>query len=532
MADPTGQPDTITMLIRDSAATRKTGGFTLPSDLQDQAVSRVRVSAVLFSIAYFLAAWFPFLLSAEGRARLVSHPAYWLPGVLALIVAAGLIWFVSRPATTVPDKLSAAVAFEIIGSFGIAFTQYHDVLSPIVRGQIRGSDFGLSWVAPFVLMYCVLVPMRPKVALWSAVASVSSVPLAYATGMVTGSNVRLPAAEFFFSLIFPYCIVVFLAYFGARVVYGLGRAVRQAREMGSYQLVERLGEGGMGEVWRAEHRFLARPAAIKLVRPEMVGLKDADSRSVALKRFEQEAQATALLRSPHTVEVFDFGVTEDGTFYYVMELLDGFDLDGLVRRFGPVPAERAVHIIRQVCSSLGEAHEAGLIHRDIKPANLYLCRYGRDVDFVKVLDFGLVKRDRLAEAGRDSLTAGNAISGTPGYMAPEQALGDQHVDGRSDLYALGCVAYWLLTGTPPFVGATALETIVKHVKEEPDPLSRRTELPIPAALESLVMACLAKNPGERPQTADDLATRLAAVSLDSPWTDQRAREWWAAHRPN
>jgi hypothetical protein len=504
---------------------------SLPSDLLAQAVHRLRSAAVLFVIAFFFSAWFPQLLSREGRHYFFSGLSFWLPGVLTMGGTLFLIWFLSVPGISIKRKLWAGIAFEIFGSFGVATQQYHSVISPIVReGQVRGADFGLSWVAAFVLMFSVIVPMRPKLALWSAIVSVSSVPLVYAAGVALGLNAELPAGKFFFSLVFPYIVVVFLAYFGTRVVYGLGTAVRKAREMGSYQLVERLGEGGMGEVWRAQHRMLARPAAIKLIRPQALGLKDPESQRVKLRRFEREAQATALLKSPHTMELYDFGYASDGTFYYVMELLDGFDLDHLVREFGPVPAERAVHLLRQVCNSLAEAHEAGLIHRDIKPANIYVCRYGREVDFVKVLDFGLVKHEKDRGDTNPSLTEANAVSGTPAFMSPEQALGER-VDARSDIYAVGCVAYWLLTGSLVFVGQTPLETVIKHVQDSPRPPSSRSEVPIPEALETIVLDCLAKDPEARPQNADELSDRLGAVPLASSWSGERAAEWWLTHRP-
>ncbi len=194
---------------------------------------------------------------------------------------------------------------------------------------------------------------------------------------------------FFFWIVFPYVLTTIMAYVGARVVYTLGKAVTEARELGSYRLVERLGQGGMGEVWRAQHRLLARPAAIKLIRG--VGVGDIGASDEAVRRFEREAQVTAGLSSPHTVQLFDFGVADDGSFYYVMELLDGLDLETLVRRHGPLPAERAIYLLRQVCHSLAEADSYGLVHRDIKPANLFVCRYGGEYDFVKVLDFGIAK---------------------------------------------------------------------------------------------------------------------------------------------
>jgi serine/threonine-protein kinase len=322
-----------------------------------------------------------------------------------------------------------------------------------------------------------------------------------------------------------------MVYGGSRVVYGLRAAVRQAREMGSYQLVERLGVGGMGEVWRAEHRMLVRPAAIKLIRPEMLGATALDGQHV-LRRFEREAQATALLRSAHTVELYDFGRADDGTFYYVMELLDGFDLNELVERFGPIPPERALHFLRQICASLAEAHEAGLVHRDIKPANIYACRHGREVDFVKVLDFGLVKQGGVMEEGSDRLSAEHlGAGGTPAFISPEQAVGDEELDGRADLYAVGCVAYWLLTGTTVFTGRTALETMMMHVHQRPDPPSSRIGAALPRELEAIVLACLEKDPEARPQTADDLADRLAGVRLAREWTAARARDWWDTNRP-
>ncbi len=359
------------------------------------------------------------------------------------------------------------------------------------------------------------MPTPPRITLVTAILSVAAVPASYAAAVARGSNVPLEPAQFFLTLVFPYCVILLMAYVGSRVVYGLGAEVRRAREMGSYRLVERLGEGGMGEVWRAQHRMLARPAAIKLIRPEVLGATNADSRHMQ-RRFEREAQATSLMRSAHTLELYDFGVADDGTFYYVMELLDGFDLDELVEKFGPVPPERATHFLRQVCDSLGEAHEAGLIHRDITPANVYTCRYGRDVDFIKVLDFGLVKHGGTPDAGADKLTADHTAGGTPAYMSPEQAVGGEEVDGRSDLYSVGCVAYWLLTGTPVFAGPTPIETMMMHVHRRPEPLSRRTERPIPPDLEALVLACLAKEPEDRPRTADELAVPVTTrVSIPS-----------------
>src|SRR5262245_13159472 len=288
----------------------------------------------------------------------------------------------------------------------------------------------------------------------------------------------------------------------------------------------------MGEVWRAEHHLLARPAAIKLVRPEFVGTSDGGRHGKLQERLGREAQATALMRSPHTIELYDFGVANDGTFYYVMELLDGFDLETLVKRFGPIPAERAIKLLIQVCHSLGEAHGEGLIHRDIKPANVYVCRYGREVDFVKVLDFGMVKSQREGEYAETELTGDQAVCGTPAFMAPEQVLGNRSVDGRTDIYAVGGLAYWLITGQLVFTGRTVMEILMQHTQAVPVPPSARTEIEVPPGFDDIVLACLAKNPDDRPASADMLAEALASIMTGSSWTTPRAQKWWDLHHPH
>src|SRR6185503_425942 len=256
------------------------------------------------------------------------------------------------------------------------------------------------------------------------------------------------------------------------------------------------------EVYHAHHRMLARPAAIKLIRPEMMGVGDGEAREVAVKRFRREAEVAASLGSPHTVELYDFGVIEDQTFYFVMELLKGLDLERLVRDYGPLPAARVIYVLRQVCESLEEAHVRGLVHRDIKPANIHLGRKGLRHDFVKVLDFGLVKSVDGSTGEHSVATAVGRTPGTPAYMAPEVAL-DDVVDARADIYALGCVAYYLLTGLKVFDGTNPIQIITKHIQEQPVPPSRRTELEIPPALDQFVLACLAKKPEDRPPDAGD-----------------------------
>jgi serine/threonine-protein kinase len=309
----------------------------------------------------------------------------------------------------------------------------------------------------------------------------------------------------------------------------LGQQVTKAREMGSYQLGELLGRGGMGEVYKATHRMLARPAAIKLIRTEMLGAVDDEAAKLAATRFRREAEAAANLRSQHTVELYDFGVTEDGTLYLVMEFLDGMDLESLIRETGPLPASRVIHILRQVCDSLEEAHSRGLVHRDIKPANIHLGLVGLHHDFVKVLDFGLVKEVSSVSPETSMATIpGQMALGTPAYMAPEMALGEP-VDGRADIYALGCVAYYLLTGHLVFDAEKAFQMIAKHLQTSPVPPSQRTDQPVSPQLEDLILKCLAKDAKHRPQSARELAAALARVPVE-PWGEEDARHWWMTRR--
>jgi serine/threonine-protein kinase len=293
--------------------------------------------------------------------------------------------------------------------------------------------------------------------------------------------------------------------------------------VGSYRLISRLGLGGMGEVWRATHRLLARPAAVKLIRQQV---EPGEAHDQLVRRFEREAQVTARLRSPHTVQLYDFGVNDTGTFYYVMELLQGLDLQDIVNRFGPQVPERVIEILRQTCRSLGEAHDHGLVHRDIKPANLFVARLGNEYDYVKVLDFGIVK-DQPGSEGHDTqgstlLSAPNLLKGTPAFMAPEVFLGEQPIDGRADLYSLACTAYWALTGRLVFQANSPAQMLLHHVQTRPPLPSEVSELPFPRDLEIVLMQCLEKDPAKRPSSALELETMLSRVRCQEPWTEVRA----------
>jgi eukaryotic-like serine/threonine-protein kinase len=500
----------------------------LPPDLLNRAATRLQVLAWLYAFTFFMAAFFPSLLFPAERRILFERTVNWAPGVISITVAV-LVALAIRLAQLRPSAITVlALVFEVVSSYGIAAAEF---LQPMGL-NVGPSWIGLSWVAVWMLLFNVVVPTAPRYAVIAALVSVTSVPAMVLLSISVFPPVFQPNGRMiFFAFGFPYLLVVIMAYVGARVVYTLGTEVTRARELGSYRLEERLGEGGMGEVWRASHRLLARPAAIKLIRSSEPGNAAGVSDDIR-RRFEREAQVIAQLRSPHTVTLFDFGLTEEGSFYYVMELLDGVDADTLIRRFGPIPAERTVHILRQMCHSLSEAESSGLVHRDIKPANIFLCRYGEDHDFVKVLDFGIAKvMHETSSEAQTAITIPNVIQGTPAFIAPEQALGSADVDTRADIYSTGCVAYWLLTGQLVFTAETAMKLLLAHAHTPPEPPSSRTEIPIPQDLDALVLSCLAKDREHRPKSARDLLQRLDAVALQQPWTDARARNWWQVHLP-
>jgi len=306
------------------------------------------------------------------------------------------------------------------------------------------------------------------------------------------------------------------------VVVDVGEALQEtAQTLGSYTLLERLGAGGMGEVWSARHKLLARPAAVKLIRGAGgIGLSDE-----VIRRFRREAEATARLRSPHTVELYDFGVTEESGFYYVMERLEGLDLQNLVSRHGALPPERAVFLLAQALESLIEAHQSGLVHRDIKPANIFACRLGASYDFVKLLDFGLVTA--LDDAEDKMVTQRGTVAGTPQFMAPEHGTGDD-LDGRADLYSLGGVAFWLLTGERLFTMTNPAALIMAHITRTPDRPSRRLGRALPDGLDEWVLSLLEKDRDDRPADARVAHRRLMDIALPSPWTQEMAERWWAA----
>ena len=443
--------------------------------------------------------------------------------IAAVSVLASLLLFAyTRRANRDPQRiLDLGLVYMVLTALALGLTAHSGPILPTVSVSP-----GISWIGAVILMFAAIVPSTRTKTLFTGLVAASMNPVGMLWARARGYWDFGPASNALL-MHYPDYLLVGVAVVISHVVTTLGRKVTKAREMGSYQIGELLGRGGMGEVYKASHRMLARPAAIKLIRPEMLGGNDPAVAARAIARFRREAEAAAHLRSSHTVDLYDFGVTEDQTLYLVMELLNGMDLESLVRQHGPMPAQRVVHVLRQVCDSLEEAHARGLVHRDIKPANIHLGRVGCRDDFVKVLDFGLVKTAIGAEPSLATIEG--VIMGTPAYMAPEMALGEA-VDARADLYALGCVAYYLLTGEQVFSGDAVLKVITQHVQGVPVPPSERTELPIPAQLERLVLACLAKKPEDRPQNARQLAHSLDSID-GMTWSEEEAGQWWRQHHP-
>jgi serine/threonine-protein kinase len=316
-------------------------------------------------------------------------------------------------------------------------------------------------------------------------------------------------------------VAALVGIYGTHIINSARREAFKARQFGQYRLLEKLGSGGMGEVFKAEHVLLKRPCAMKLIKPS----SEADATAIA--HFEKEVKTTAKLTHWNTVEIYDYGHTDDGTFYYVMELLPGMSLEELVEQHGPLPPERAVHLLRQVCGALQEAHAVGLIHRDIKPANIFAAQRGGVFDVAKLLDFGLVKE----KAGGSPEAQQGSFSGTPLYMSPEQASAYEEVDARADIYSLGAVAYHLLTGKPPFAGKNVIELLAAHARSEVVPPSQINPV-VPSDLGQVILRCLAKDAKDRFQDAASLEQALAGCACANQWSAVQAAEWWSAQQFN
>ncbi len=531
----------------------------LAPEIQGQMYRRFGGLGVVYAVAWF--ANFLFFRFSPDALGPTENVAFW-DAMTALCVGSGIAIYVCCRKRWIPPRMfmNVATVFEVLAGLGIIIGVFGfetdgeafltlvasslgispdrivpEIIEPLDREGLRLLYLnGVTWVSVWLLVFPLLIPASFGRTAVSAFLTASTVPAVMLTSIWLHGvppSIETLIWPYFLEVTIPTFICAGIAVFASRVVYTLTRDLSKARRMGSYHLEERIGVGGMGEVWTAEHRLLARTAAIKLIRPEALG-RDDGARQTAIRRFDREAQATAGLASPHTIRLFDFGVSGDGTFYYVMELLDGVDLKTLIRRHGPLPAERVVHILRQICHSLHDAHLQGIIHRDIKPGNIFLCRYGAEFDFVKVLDFGLVKREEEVAPGQSQLTVDGLACGTPGFMAPEAMTSVDKVGSAADIYAVGCVGYWLLTGSLVFDGDSPMDIMVQHAKDDPVPPSQRAGIELPTELDRIILDCLAKAPGDRPVGARELSRRLESCAESVPdWSEDRAQRWWAENLP-
>ncbi len=498
---------------------------SLPADVVAAQVERLRlfclVSGGLWMVGLVMEAWiFPRLLGATRSPSAVGIT------IAAVLTAVAIYAYVCYSPRSMQHKTDGGLWLMVLNAFYVA------LLETWARSPIDLRPGQATWITIIILLSAMIMPSTPRKMTVAVMVAASMGPLGVWIAHLRGLPVPSLATTLLIYL--PNYTCGLMAVTPSILFHRMGRRLREARELGSYELVEQLGAGGMGEVWRARHRLLAREAAIKLVRPEMLGAGSGEEARMLLRRFEREAQATAQLSSAHTIRLFDFGSTDDERFYYVMELLVGRDLESFVKEFGPIPADRAMFLLRQVCHSLAEAHDRGLIHRDIKPANIYLCRMGLDYDFIKVLDFGLVKFnvDESAARTQTMMTAALGTMGTPAYMAPEIIMARGEIDRRADVYALGCVAYFILTGQRVFDGNTPMQALIDHVHTVPTPPSRRSTLLIPPELDDIVMQCLEKDPAKRPQDAMKLGRMLDTCQTCNAWSSAKGAEWWRMNLPD
>lgn len=498
-----------------------TGG--LPADLMRDAARRLGLTSLACAGGFASVFVAGLAFRRLGWNLGFEEPTQLLFNGIGFVVSLAMFVLSWRHRLSSKQFLAVAIAYEVVGGLIVVYPD-----QALLAGRAASGIPGVSWLAVWIVVFSTLIPARPVATVVAGLVTATMSPLAL--WLVTLGGHPWPSADAMANAFIPnYVVAVFVA-IPAVGRHRMSRAVTEARDLGSYRLVEQLGSGGMGEVWRAEHRMLSRPAAIKLIGSEALAHANGVEVRELIRRFKLEARATASLNSPHTVALYDFGVTDDGTLYYVMELLGGLDLEKMVKRYGAQPAERAVHLLAQICDSLDEAHAFGMVHRDIKPANVQVSRLGRRYDRVKVLDFGLVKQRRTADAATGALTAAHGARGTPAFIPPEMASGGV-IDARTDLYGVGCVAYWLLTGQMVFEGRTHYEVISHHLQTAPVPASERTELPVPPELDRIVLDCLAKDPAQRPASARELARRLAAVPFERPWSAESAESWWRLHLP-
>ncbi len=493
----------------------------LPPALVEKAMERLCWISILCAVTTVLLLGLEAYFQPEIRESL-HQPAIRLTVLMTLLLS-GLFIVVQR---------SGWVKKETLLDFGIVFQVLISFMISMFETTVKWTDapvIGHSGVSIWLALCGLLLPNAPLKAGLAALLSAMTWPAAYYLNLNLYGFEPLPFNRFAIWNASNFILAVWMYILNARMFAMQWKQVK-AEELGSYQLDYLIGKGGMGEVWRAQHKMLARDAAIKLIRPDVLSGVNARQENLMRKRFEREARATASLKSPHTVALYDFGVTRDHLYYYVMELLDGVDLQTLVERYGPLHPGRVVNILSQAAQSLEEAHRAGLVHRDIKPKNIVLAKLGLQYDFVKILDFGLVKQNN-PQADASQMTLDGTATGTPAYLAPEIALGEAKIDGRADLYSLGCVAYYLLTGQMVFNESTPTALALAHVSKTPTPVQERSEIPIPKGLAEIVMQLIEKKPEQRIRSAQELERRLRALADVPSWCPDAAADWWHTNLP-
>lgn len=437
---------------------------------------------------------------------------------LAASLTFGGVWLLTRAIRlSLPALRRLEVVTALVGCTLFALMGAYMMRLQIAAGldAAVGAFAGLLASANTIMARAISVPSTARRTLVVSTAAMAPVVLASAFVGATAPAALVNLAT--------WCAVsIAIATIGSRIIFGLRVEAARVRRLGQYTLESKVGVGGMGEVYRASHAMLRRPTAIKLLPPDRAG-------QASVARFEREVQLTAQLSHPNTVAIYDYGRTPDGVFYYAMEYLDGINLEDLVGRFGPQPPGRVVAILAQVCGALSEAHGSGLVHRDIKPANIVLTERGGEPDIAKVVDFGLVKPLTTGD-GTMTMSSPAVLTGTPLYMSPDAMTAPEATDARGDLYALGAVGYFLLTGHPVFEAATVAEIIGHHLHTTPAPPSARAAQPVPADLDAVVLRCLNKAPDDRPDSARVLREALLACERVVPWTRDDAIAWWQTFR--
>lgn len=519
-------------MSRLSLAVPTDSGLVTEEDLRALLHRRLRFLCLLLAVFYGVGLVRPVLVGTITNWDLLSWSIVGCFFIAAPL--AGLVWsrwaLSLRQLRAIELVLVAILAARIVARGYIAFWSawpqrqfqiWRDTGEALVLQTqlIHSAAFLCYPAAVYMLAYGVCIPNSWRRCIVVVAGLWSIAPVLWVVGMLDND---LPGLWWSFTGVsgafFILTFAAALAVYGSHRIETLRHAAAQARRLGQYVLKKRLGSGGMGEVYLADHVLLRRPCAVKLIRPERAG------DPAMLQRFEREVRATATLTHPNAVQIFDYGRAQDGTFYYVMEYLPGLTLEELVKQHGALPPARVVHFLIQLCGALDEAHTIGLIHRDIKPGNVMICQRGRTHDVVKLLDFGLVQSHYAAD-GEDRLTQQGTVIGTPAFLSPEQAGSGDSVDARSDIYSLGTLAYFLLTGQPPFAGRSQVKMLAAHLYEPPAPLtSHRPDMP--PELEVVILRCLAKSPVDRFPDIRSLATALAECDTVKPWTEENAAEWW------